>query len=104
MNEIDNNMIFGLSDDEVKTRINQGLTNNADISTDKTVKDIIKSNVFTYFNLIFLIISLLLIFVGSFRNLTIFANYNWKYIDWNCSGVACKKDFRKNEFIKCSSC
>ena len=70
MNEIDNNMIFGLSDDEVKTRINQGLTNNADISTDKTVKDIIKSNVFTYFNLIFLIISLLLIFVGSFRNLT----------------------------------
>ena len=70
MNEIDNNMIFGLSDDEVKTRINQGLTNNADISTDKTVKDIIKSNVFTYFNLIFLVISLLLIFVGSFRNLT----------------------------------
>lgn len=70
MNEVENNVIWGLSDDEVRSRIDQKLTNNADISTDKTVKDIIKSNVFTYFNLIFLVISLLLIFVGSFRNLT----------------------------------
>ena len=38
--------------------------------TAKTTKDIIKENVFTYFNLIFLIISLLLIIAGAFNSLT----------------------------------
>ena len=36
----------------------------------KSVKEIITSNVFTYFNLIFAIIAGLLIFVGAFRDLT----------------------------------
>ena len=61
---------IGLTDAEVEQRIEQGLTNHTDISTDKTTKEIIVSNVFTYFNLIFLVITILLIAVGSFRNLT----------------------------------
>ena len=36
----------------------------------KTTAEIIKSNVFTYFNLIFTLIAVLLIIVGSFRDLT----------------------------------
>ena len=61
---------IGLTDAEVEQRIEQGLTNHTDISTDKTTKEIIVSNVCTYFNLIFLIITILLVAVGSFRNLT----------------------------------
>ena len=62
--------ITGLTDEEVRQRVEEGLTNRADISTDKTIKEIVISNVFTYFNLIFLVITILLIMVGSFRNLT----------------------------------
>lgn len=62
--------ITGLTDEEVRQRVEEGLTNRADISTDKTTKEIVISNVFTYFNLIFLVITVLLIMVGSFRNLT----------------------------------
>jgi len=60
----------GLSKEQVEERIRQGLVNHADLSTEKTVKEIIQSNTFTYFNLIFLIITILLCSVGSFRNLT----------------------------------
>ena len=60
----------GLTDDEVNERLEQGLVNQTDISTGKSVKNIILSNILTYFNLIFLIIAILLIYVGSYRNLT----------------------------------
>ena len=62
--------ILGLTSDEVRERVEKGLTNHADISTQKTVGQIIKSNLLTYFNLIFLILTVLLCIVGSFRNLT----------------------------------
>ena len=61
---------MGLTQQQVQERIDQGLTNESDLSTDKTTKEIIVSNTFTYFNLIFLIITVLLCLVGSFRNLT----------------------------------
>lgn len=60
----------GLSTQEVEQRRAQGLSNRVDITTEKTTKDILISNIFTYFNLIFLIIAVLLCMVGSFRNLT----------------------------------
>ena len=62
--------IIGLTSEEVRERIDKGLTNHTDISTQKTVGQIVKSNLFTYFNLIFLILTVLLCIVGSFRNLT----------------------------------
>lgn len=62
--------ITGLTDEEVRQRVEEGFTNRTDISTDKTTKEIVVSNVFTYYNLIFLVITILLIMVGSFRNLT----------------------------------
>lgn len=71
MNKDSNSInITGLTDEEVRQRVEEGFTNRADISTDKTTKEIVVSNVFTYFNLIFLVITILLIMVGSFRNLT----------------------------------
>lgn len=71
MNKDSNSInITGLTDEEVRQRVEEGLTNRTDIYTDKTTKEIVISNVFTYFNLIFLVITILLIMVGSFRNLT----------------------------------
>ncbi len=60
----------GLTAAEVEERIAQGLTNRTDITTGKTTAQIIRSNLFTYFNLIFLILAVLLCLVCSYRNLT----------------------------------
>ncbi|MBE5993919.1 MAG: HAD family hydrolase [Paenibacillaceae bacterium] len=69
-NDAQNTGWRGLTDDEVNERLEQGQVNQTDISTGKSVKNIILSNILTYFNLIFLIIAILLIYVGSYRNLT----------------------------------
>lgn len=61
---------MGLTSEKVRKRIDNGQTNHTDISTQKTVGQIVKSNLLTYFNLIFLILTVLLCIVGSFRNLT----------------------------------
>lgn len=60
----------GLSYEEVRERKRAGLVNATVIAPSKTVKEIIISNTITYFNIIFFIIAVLLIAVGSFRDLT----------------------------------
>ncbi|MBR5338301.1 MAG: cation-translocating P-type ATPase [Lachnospiraceae bacterium] len=62
----------GLTGEEVKERIELGLVNKTRVSSSKSLKDIILDNVCTYFNLVFTIIAVLLILVGSFRNLTFY--------------------------------
>ena len=62
--------IRGLCAAEVEERIRQGKDNRADVGTGLTTTEIIRSNTFTYFNFIFLVITILLCLVGSFRNLT----------------------------------
>ena len=68
--EQEDNQKLGLTSAEVRERVERGEVNKADISTGMSTKEIVRSNVFTYFNLIFLIIAVLLIVVGSYRNLT----------------------------------
>ncbi len=60
----------GLSEEEIRERIEAGWTNEAVEPPSRTMKEIIHENVFTYFNLIFVVLALLLCLVGSFRNLT----------------------------------
>ncbi len=60
----------GLSDAQVQERISQDAVNHAIEAPSKSKKEIICSNIFTYFNLIFFIIAVMLILVGSFRDLT----------------------------------
>ena len=62
--------VVGLQQAQVVQRREEGLTNKSVSSATKTTSDIIKENVFTYFNGIFLILAILLIAVGSFRDLT----------------------------------
>ena len=60
----------GLSSSQVDARIHRGLTNEKVDSNTLTTREIIRSNVFTYFNFIFAVLATLLILVGSFKNLT----------------------------------
>lgn len=69
-NQKQSETIRGLTAQQVAERMEKGLWNKKAESATKTTKEIIKSNVFTYFNLIFLVIALLLIGVGAFRDLT----------------------------------
>ena len=62
--------LSGLTSKEVEERMAGGLVNVSHITTDKTTGQIVASNLFTYFNLIFLILAVLLCLVGSYRNLT----------------------------------
>ncbi|MGN0315645.1 MAG: cation-translocating P-type ATPase [Fusicatenibacter sp.] len=60
----------GLTSAQVKEYRDNGWSNRAVEPPSKSTSEIIKSNLFTYFNLIFLIIAILLIIAGSFRDLT----------------------------------
>ena len=62
--------MVGLTEEQVQYQQEQGLMNRSVESATKTTKDIVKENVFTYFNAIFLVLAALLITVGSFRDLT----------------------------------
>lgn len=68
----------GLTSEQAAEHKNAGWDNAPVDSSTKSVREIILSNSCTYFNLIFLVLGVLLIMVGSFRNLTflpvIFAN------------------------------
>ena len=61
---------YGLTHKQAAARMESGWSNAPVDPPSKSVKEIITSNVFTYFNLIFAIIAALLIFVGAFRDLT----------------------------------
>lgn len=60
----------GLTQAEVAQRQRQGLTNQPPEPQFKSDRQIIKDNTLTYFNLIFLILAILLVIVGSYVNLT----------------------------------
>ena len=60
----------GLSQEQVQERIDSGWTNEMVTEESKTVGQIIKGNLLTYFNLIFAILAILVVAAGSFRSLT----------------------------------
>lgn len=72
-NNVENNInseFNGLTAAEVNARIEAGKINIADDSSDRTTGKIIRDNLLTYFNLIFLVITVLLCIAGAFRDLT----------------------------------
>lgn len=70
MNEEKTNLETGLTSVEVEHRIQAGEVNKAVDDQFKTNKQIIRENLFTYFNLIFLVLSILLVVVGAYKDLT----------------------------------
>ena len=59
----------GLTEEQVKQRIDAGCVNTSEDRITKSYKDIWKDNIFTLFNLINAILAGLIIFIGSFKNL-----------------------------------
>ena len=60
----------GLTSQQVQEHRLHGWTNKAVEPPSKTTKEIVHENVFTYFNLIFVVLAVLLCLVGSLRDLT----------------------------------
>lgn len=59
----------GLSDEQVEQRRHRGLVNVSHIKTQKTTGEIVRSNIFTYFNMIFFVLAAILAYEGSFNNM-----------------------------------
>lgn len=62
--------INGLTNREVEEKIALGKVNKINFETSESISTIIKKNIFTYFNVIFMILAILVAFAGAFRNLT----------------------------------
>ena len=59
----------GLTPEEIRLRQQNGLRNITPASNTKTERQIVKEKVFTFFNLIFIVLAAALLLVGSFKNL-----------------------------------
>ena len=62
--------VKGLTREEVEEKVKQGKINKIKTKANESIFKIIVKNIFTYFNLIFLILAILLITSQSYRNLT----------------------------------
>ena len=69
LDEVNLTPVSGLTAAQVQERTEQGKVNFQDNKGSKSVKQIVRDNVFTFFNLINIILAVLIIMVGSFRNL-----------------------------------
>lgn len=56
----------GLTDAEVQERVAQGRVNTQSNSQGKSFRQICRENILTYFNLIFLVITILILIAGHF--------------------------------------
>ena len=70
ISRIDSDLNIGLTEAEARNRFESGWANSKVEPETKSELQIVVSNLFTYFNLIFLILATLVILVGSFRDLT----------------------------------
>ena len=61
---------MGLSDEEVRERIARGEVNVTNEKNGKSYWEIIFTNLFTFFNLVWAIITVILCCIGEFKNLT----------------------------------
>ena len=62
--------VNGLTNREVEEKIVLGKVNKINFETSESIPAIIKKNIFTYFNVIFMILAILVVFAGAYRNLT----------------------------------
>ena len=70
---ISHNEISGLTSAEAKELYEKGFFNKAESKAGKSYLKIVCDNVFTFFNLIWLLVTLVLVIVGSYSNLTFLA-------------------------------
>lgn len=88
-------VLEGLSDDIVKERFDEGLVNSKDDDRGKTIFQIIMTNVFTFFNMLFFGIAAALIIVGSYQNLLFLATVIPNLIIGIIQEIKAKKQMEK---------
>src|SRR5690554_82468 len=66
---LDTSILEGLSSEIVKQRVEDGLTNSSGDDKGKTILQIILSNLFTFFNMLYATITVIFVLLGSFENL-----------------------------------
>ena len=72
--------INGLSSQEVKTRINKNLVNYVDEPKTKTIKEIVRSNIFTYFNFLNILLGSLVIISGLISGRLLYSLKNCLFV------------------------
>ncbi len=83
--ESKNMSLKGLTSLEVEERIRQGKINKNLAETDRPVWEIVKRNTFTFFNLIFAVIAVLISLVQAWNQLIFLANNCHQY---NCRNLS----------------
>lgn len=83
--EIPITTLTGLTDQEVEERVQQGFVNHTSNKTGKSVKEIIMSNLLTYFNLIFFHYRHIAYLCRFVPKSYVSANHYRKHNDWNCA-------------------
>ena len=68
-NKIENKLIYGLTDEQVREGLKEGKVNYDTSVPTKSIKQILANNFFTIFNLINLILGILVFSVGSYKNM-----------------------------------
>ena len=66
---VDTDMNLGLTSAEAAARLNSGYSNESAEAPERSTSQIIADNVFTYFNLIFVVLAVCVILSGSFKDL-----------------------------------
>lgn len=90
----------GLSSDQVKTRVQQGLSNVDTGVKTKSEKQIIKENVFTFFNILNLALAILHIAVGGeLKQVTFILLILWNIIIGTFQGIRSKRTIDKLSLI-----
>ena len=94
----------GLTSQQVQEHRLHGWTNKAVDPPSKTTKEIIHDNIFTYFNLIFIVLAVLLCIVGSFRDLDLSPGYYCQYTDRHHTGSAGQAGSGQSDHVKRPQC
>ena len=94
-NRIFANEKTGLTSEQVLERRAAGLYNEQVKSAEKTTAEIIKSNVFTYFNLVFFVLALCVALTGSYNDLMFFPVIVINTVIGICQEIRSKKTLEK---------
>lgn len=90
---------MGLSSSQVKSRVSQGLSNGDTGAKTKTEGQIIRSNIFTFFNILNFILAALVISVGEFKQASFIAIIFWNILIGSFQEIRSKRTIDKLSLI-----
>lgn len=91
--------MVGLTKEQVSTRMNQGLNNGDQGVKTKSEGQIIRENVFTFFNILNFILALCVLLVGAYEQTTFLALIFWNILIGSFQGIRSKHTIDKLSLI-----